>query len=84
MSGALVSVATIEDQHALNRERWAELEGDSFLASLDYRIETNRFGQIVMMPPPGFAHSSRQGRILKWVEVKGPSGICPGFPSAVE
>jgi len=65
MSQALANVARIDDQHALNRRRWAELEADAFIASLEHRIETDRFGQIVMMPPPGFQHSDRQGRVLE-------------------
>ncbi len=65
MSRALANVARIDDQHALNRRRWAELGADSFLASLEHRIETDRFGQIIMMPPSGFLHSDRQGQIME-------------------
>ena len=64
MSSVLANLPSIVDQHELNRRRGRELEADSFLASLDHRIETDRFGQIIMMPPPGFQHSDRQTDIL--------------------
>ncbi|MEM1296803.1 MAG: Uma2 family endonuclease [Verrucomicrobiota bacterium] len=64
MPHVLSTLPIIDDQHELNRRRWRELEQDSFLASLDHRIETDRFGKIVMMPPPGFQHSKRQSKAL--------------------
>lgn len=64
MPHVLSTLPIIGDQHELNRRRWRELEQDSFLASLDHRIETDRFGKIVMMPPPGFQHSQRQSKAV--------------------
>jgi Uma2 family endonuclease len=64
MGQALAQLPAIDDQHRFNRERWDELLADRFLASLDYRIETDRFGQITMMPPPGFHHSRFQAVIV--------------------
>lgn len=64
MSEVLAQLTEIRDQEAFNLERWSEIESDPFLASLEHRIETNRHGQIVMMPPPGFEHSRLQSSVL--------------------
>lgn len=63
MSQVLTSLPEVADQHAFNLARWSEVLADPFLASLEYHIETNRHGQIVMMPPPGFQHSRIQTRM---------------------
>lgn len=65
MSAVLSQIPEIFDQESFNLERWSEIEADPFLASLEHRIETNRYGQIVMMPPPGFEHSDLQGLVLE-------------------
>src|SRR5262245_30334668 len=65
MAASLDNLPEIKDTHAFNETRWAELCADSALAALDYRIETDRFGHILMSPPPFFEHSDRQGRILE-------------------
>jgi len=65
MGQALARLPAIEDQHRFNRERWDELLADSFLASLEYKIETDQFGHILMMPPPGFFHSDYQALIME-------------------
>jgi len=57
------SLPSIGNQHAFNRKRWDELCADPKLASLDYRIETNHLGQIIMTPPAAFDHSDSQGDI---------------------
>jgi len=67
--------AGVASYHEFNRERWKEIEDDPVLASLEHRIETNEFGQIVLMPPPGFNHSDLQGLIIeKLLELKPPGG----------
>lgn len=48
------------DRHAFNLAVWERLLDDPFLASLDYRIETDRHGQIVMSPPPAPSHGNKQ------------------------
>ena len=64
MGEGLASIPNIDDQHRFNRERWDEVLADPFLASLEQRIETDSFGQIIMMPPPGFFHSRFQARVM--------------------
>jgi Uma2 family endonuclease len=43
---------------------WAEICEDKLLAKLPYRIETDRWGHIVMSPPPRSRHAEYQGAIL--------------------
>jgi Uma2 family endonuclease len=72
MSEVFATLPEVSDQHAFNLARWGELLADPFIASLDYRIETNRHGQIVMMPPPGFQHSDLQGLIFELLRERMP------------
>jgi len=48
---------------AQNLSRWAALVADPKLARLTERIETDRFGRIIMSPPPSAHHGSYQFRI---------------------
>ena len=68
MSSTLVGLPEITNIHSFNAERWDELLDDTFLATLDQRIATDRYGHIVMIPPPGFGHSRLQGRITKLLD----------------
>ncbi len=61
---ATLKLPTIKDQRAFNLKCWEAVCADPDLASLEYRIETDRFGKILMSPPPGFDHSSRQSGIM--------------------
>jgi len=60
---------------------WTEVCENEFLNSLDWRIETDRFGNIVMSPPPRSRHGEYQGEILKLLFQKLKGGIalpeCP-------
>ena len=46
-----------------NLRRWAEVLSDPKLAQLNERVETDRFGHIVMSPTPSAHHGSYQFRI---------------------
>ena len=43
---------------------WAEICEDKFLNSLEWRIESDRWGNVVMSPPPRSRHGEYQGEIL--------------------
>ena len=63
-----VATLTIElpSQQSLmenNLRRWSEVLSDPRLARLEQRIETDRFGNIIMSPPPSAHHGSYQFRI---------------------
>jgi hypothetical protein len=40
------------DQTAFNLAVWQNVLADSFLAGVPHRIETDRYGQIIMSSPP--------------------------------
>ena len=61
---ALLELKPITNYHAFNTARWEELLADPDLAALDHRIETDRYGQIIMSPPPGVDHSNWQSDIV--------------------
>jgi Uma2 family endonuclease len=49
-----------EDQMEFNLRIWEQLLADPELAKVEGRIETDRHGRIIMTPPPGPPHGSRQ------------------------
>ncbi len=67
MSAVLISpedLAKAEvDHHSFNIAVWDQLVLDPQLLALDFRIETNRYGQIVISPLPGPMHGSYQSEI---------------------
>jgi Uma2 family endonuclease len=61
-------LAESEDSTAFNMEVWKKVLADRFLAGLPHRIETDRYGQIVLSPPPAPEHGEEQfeiGSLLK-------------------
>jgi hypothetical protein len=40
------------EQTAFNLRRWDEVLGDGQLSNIPGRVETDRYGRIVMSPPP--------------------------------
>lgn len=48
------------DFHAFNRALWHRLADNPILAGLDYRIETDKHGQIIMSPPSAPSHGNFQ------------------------
>jgi Uma2 family endonuclease len=69
------------EQMALNLRRWEEVHADRDLAKLPHRIETDRYGNIVMTPPPAMPHSTKQAEIARLLGTLLPEGIvateCP-------
>ena len=53
---------------------WAEICADKTLANLPYRIESDRWGNIVMSPPPRSRHAEYQGEIAVLLREKLPGG----------
>lgn len=58
----------LADQTAFNLAVWEKVLADPFYNTLEHRIETDAFGQIIMSPPPNFDHGSRQYRIGSLIE----------------
>jgi Uma2 family endonuclease len=69
------------DQAGYNLARWAEIQSDPELAKLEYRIETDRLGRIIMSPPPAPSHGIHQALITHHLTVLLPQGFvvteCP-------
>jgi len=63
MSTLTIELPSQKAQTAFNLQRWAELLADPELAKIEGRIETDRFGQIIMTPPPAPNHGSYQVQI---------------------
>lgn len=49
-----------KSQTVFNLRRWAELLGDPELAKFEGRVETDRYGHILMSPPAAPSHGSFQ------------------------
>src|SRR5882724_4406932 len=63
-----------KSQTAFNLRRWAELLADRELAKIEGRIETDRYGHIIMSPPPAPSHGSYQleiGHLLRQIMPEG-------------
>ncbi|MBI4664692.1 MAG: Uma2 family endonuclease [Verrucomicrobia bacterium] len=60
---------------------WAEICDDKLLATLPYRIESDRWGNIVMSPPPRSRHAEYQGVITVQLQERMSGGLtlaeCP-------
>lgn len=70
----IIELQRSENQTASNLRRWRELLADPELARLQYRIETDRHGHILMSPPPAPAHGKKQNRIGTLLEQLLPNG----------
>ncbi|WP_052573971.1 Uma2 family endonuclease [Haloferula sp. BvORR071] len=70
----------IRDRHAFNLARWKEICADPQLSKVEGRIESDAHGHILMSPPPGFSHSSRQGAILALLLKKSGGRALPECP----
>ena len=81
MSSVTYAAKPVEDQHVFNLARWIEVLADPELDKLEGRVETDRYGNIVMSPPPSFSHSTRQTEILlaldRLIEHGVVRGECP-------
>ncbi|MBV8099058.1 MAG: Uma2 family endonuclease [Verrucomicrobia bacterium] len=69
------------EQTSLNLKRWEEVQADPYLAKLPHRIETDRYGNIVMTPPAAMPHGTTQAEIAHLLKTLLPEGIvateCP-------
>src|SRR5436309_8947080 len=70
MASVLDTAERIDSEHqsAFNLAGWEKVLADRFLAGLPHRIETDRYGQIIMSPPPNPEHGEEQfeiGSLLK-------------------
>jgi Uma2 family endonuclease len=50
-------------QTEFNLRRWTELLADPEMAKIEGRLETDRYGHVIMSPPPATRHGRFQARI---------------------
>jgi Uma2 family endonuclease len=63
MDSLTIELPPQRTQTAFNLRRWAEVLADPELAKIEGRVETDRYGHIIMSPPPAASHGSYQFRI---------------------
>lgn len=63
MTTLSIQLASHQSVSQTNIRRWNELQADPRFARLDERVETDRFGRIIISPPPSVRHGSYQFRI---------------------
>jgi Uma2 family endonuclease len=71
---ALHDLPTIKNQSAFNLARWAELCADPLWTDIEGKIETDRYGQIIMNPPADPMHGSRQADLTLLLSKFAPTG----------
>lgn len=71
----IIELPPREDQLAFNRECWRRVCANPTYANRSEKIETNRFGEIVMSPPPFKPHGRRQYRIASLIDRLLPGGF---------
>jgi Uma2 family endonuclease len=67
MGSLTIELPPRQGQIRFNLRRWEELLADAELARIEGRVETDRYGNIIMSPPPVPSHGSLQfevGRLL--------------------
>ncbi len=63
MATLTIELPQQQTQTEFNLRRWTELLADRELARIEGRIETDRYGRIIMSPPPAASHGSFQYQI---------------------
>ena len=63
MATLTIKLPSQRAQTDFNLRRWAELIEDPELAKIEGRVETDRFGYVIMSPPPAARHGSYQSEI---------------------
>jgi Uma2 family endonuclease len=63
MATLTIKLPSQRAQTDFNLRRWNELIVDPELAKIEGRVETDRFGHVIMSPPPAANHGRRQAQI---------------------
>ena len=63
MAGLTRKLPSQRAQTDFNLRRWNELAEDPEVAKIEGRVETDRFGHVIMSPPPAARHGSFQSEI---------------------
>lgn len=67
MATLTIKLPPQKEQTDFNLRRWDQLLADPEMAKIEGRVETDRYGHVIMSPPPAASHGSYQfeiGRLL--------------------
>ncbi|MGH8020874.1 MAG: Uma2 family endonuclease [Opitutaceae bacterium] len=81
-TGALIIELPPQPQQTeFNLRRWSELLRDPELAKIEGRVETDRYGHVIMSPPPAPRHGFYQAKVAALLqELKQGGGVLTGCP----
>jgi Uma2 family endonuclease len=71
---ALHDLPVIKDQTTFNLDRWEELCSDPSMVGIEGKIETDRYGQVIMNLPAEPSHGGTQFAIGSLIEKRLPGG----------
>lgn len=74
MSNVTIELPPHAAQTEFNLRRWAALLADPEVAKIEWRVETDRYGHLIVMPPSGPKHGSFQSKIAYLLQVLLPNG----------
>ena len=68
MATLTIKLPSHEAQTEFNLRRWDELLADPEVAKIEGRVETDRYGHVIMSPPPAAKHGFYQSEILRLLD----------------
>lgn len=71
---ALRDLPQISEQSAFNLARWDELCGDALWVEVEGKIETDRYGQVIVNPPAEPSHGGKQADLVSLLARHAPAG----------
>jgi len=74
MSQVVIELPPHAEQTEFNLRRWAQVVKDPELQRYAGRVETDRYGQVIMSPPPAPKHGFFQATIARWLQELLPHG----------
>src|SRR4051812_27094465 len=81
MSTVTIELPPQAEQTQFNLRRWADLQADPEVTRIEWRVETDRYGRVIVMPPPAPRHGAVQSRIALLLQTMLPHGTtiteCP-------
>lgn len=81
MATPTIKLPPHEAQTEFNLRRWDELLANPEVAKIEGRVETDRYGHIIMSPPPAPKHGFYQSEILRMLDKLMPGGrVLPECP----
>ena len=74
MRNLTIELPAHEALSEFNLRRWDEILADPVYAKHEFRVESDRFGNVVMSPPPAPRHGRFQSRLSALLEKLMPAG----------